>query len=453
MLTTSKFLNHKTMRHSSKSSKIGNNNQTHLLLEKENKITNDENENEEIEDINKNIFPTIHFLEYTAEHLNITVTDSVKYLNNKEFVLPNTEIIKENFNYNFISPKFEQICLDSISLDELIKLFPYKKINIVLDIDQTLIYSKDLPRFNDSTKHLITDDSHQIQVNVLNRNYDLVFNLREYLKEFLFRLKKISKFYICTLSHENYARKIIQILKNHTNIEIPEENVVAVGAATNNAAFTKSLSLFKNLSNPKNTIIVDDSAIVWKNDDLQNLLLSKKFYAFNDLEFYAFQYIGDNNKRLDRDCYFEDDENKIPIYVENETSKNLQLKYLINFIENAFKLSLIRNEEIFFSMQKLKKRVLYKTKINFSYFIYAKDIEFLKEIVKYLGGDVTSDKTATTHFIVSIENVKLFIKPQNNNYSDNGINTYYCVNLRWLFHCYFFLNKMDENLEEYKVVV
>ena len=306
MLTTSKFLNHKTMRHSSKSSKIGNNNQTHLLLKKENKITNDENENEEIEDINKNIFPTIHFLEYTAEHLNITVTDSVKYLNNKEFVLPNTEIIKENFNYNFISPKFEQICLDSVSLDELIKLFPYKKINIVLDIDQTLIYSKDLPRFNDSTKHLITDDSHQIQVNVSNRNYDLVFNLREYLKEFLFRLKKISKFYICTLSHENYARKIIQILKNHTNIEIPEENVVAVGAATNNAAFTKSLSLFKNLSNPKNTIIVDDSAIVWKNDDLQNLILSKKFYAFNDLEFYVnnmltLKGLGENALKLHKE--------------------------------------------------------------------------------------------------------------------------------------------------------
>lgn len=396
---------------------------------------------EKVEDINKNIFPTFSFIDYSKE--NLKNFPKQKKTENTLFQKP--KFVYENYGYSYVSQKYEKFFLDKVSIENFTLLFPGKKINVVLDIDQTLIYSKDIPKLNEINKKYVTKNSHQIQVNVENKNFDLVFNLRSYLKEFLFSLKKFCNFYICTLSHENYARQILEIIKDHTGIFIPEENVVAVGAKTNNEPFTKALNLFQSLKDPNNTIIVDDSAMVWKDQDLQNIILSKKFYSFNDNDHFNFQYLGEKNARIDCIVYDEDDTSK-PIHYEGEATKKKQLRYITEFIEKSFKLSLIRNEEVLDSMNSLKRRILGGTKINFMFFGFLREINFLKEIIKYLGGETTVTKNEATHFIISKENLKSFEKP-------TGNHKYYCVNKRWLFHCYFFLRRMNENSHEYQVIV
>lgn len=55
----------------------------------------------------------------------------------------------------------------------------------------------------------------------------------------------------------------------------------------------------------------------------------------------------------------------------------------------------------------------------------------------------------TTHFIVTENKVKEF--KENKNVTQLK-KKYYAVNVRWLFHCYFFFKKVDERDKDYRVV-
>ena len=421
--------------------------------------SSDINPDEEFIDINNIKIPSTPFIPYSNFNFNFNSQNSPQ--NNKDnskqkqTLYPYPLITTENLIYSYISPKFDSLCLDEISLNSLMKIFPKKRLNVVLDIDQTLIYSKDLVKFNDVTRNLITDDTHKIKVNVQSKDYDFALNLRNHLKSFLQSISKFSTVYICTLSHENYAKQIIDILRKISNIEIKDDNIIAVGANSNYETFPKSISLFKNITNSKNTVILDDTASVWVDSDLPNLILSKKYFSFKDIDIIPFQYLGANNTRIERDCYFEDEQNTVPIYVENEFSSKMQLKYIASFIEKAFKLSIIRNEEMLDSMRKLKKRILMKCNINLNYFTYTKELNFVKDLIKYLGGNDNIEKSTTTHFIVSSKFKRLAQQTNgimyNNNGKESANKSVYYVNLKWLFHCYFYLEKMDELSDEYKM--
>ena len=69
-------------------------------------------------------------------------------------------------------------------------------------------------------------------------------------------------------------------------------------------------------------------------------------------------------------------------------------------------------------------------------------------MIEFLGGKVVEKiykKTILTHIITN--------RNRNNNqkYLFNE-NAKFYVNVKWLFHCYFYLIKMDENKEEYKKI-
>ena len=409
---------------------------------------------EEFIDINETKIPSIPFISFTDFNFDFQPSSKIIVAKKKpQTPKPSQQLItNENAMIKHISPRIDIHSLDEIPVNSLIKKYPQKKLNVVLDIDQTLIYSKDLEKFNDVTRQFITNDSHQIKVTVHSKKYEFVLNLRNHLKIFLESISKFATFYICTLSHEIYAKEIINILRQIADIEIRDENIVAVGAASNYKSFSKSISLFKNITNINNTIILDDTASVWVDSDLPNLILSKKYFSFKDVDIIPFQYIGTNNILLSRGCFYEDEKNTLPIYVENEYSSKMQLKYIESFIERAFKLSLIRNEEVLDSMRLLRRKVLMKCNINLDYYSYSKEMNLVKELIKYLGGNDNGDNSSITHFIVSSENKKLTqYFNRNNNIRLFGNKIAYYVNIKWLFHCYFYLQRMDESADEYRM--
>ena len=224
-----------------------------MFLNQKRKLSEFLNEDEFI-DINNFSIPCIPFIVYSNLHFDYEPPQQQPKNEPSNTNTNNNSLQNENLICKQISPCTDCISLDDIPLNTLSKQFPERKLNIILDIDQTLIYSKDLEKFNETSKSLITNECHQIKVKVQSKIYEFVLNLRSHVKNFLQSISKYSTFYICTLSHEKYANEIVNILRNIANIEINDDNIIAVGAFSNYKPFYKSISLFKNITNYKKMI-------------------------------------------------------------------------------------------------------------------------------------------------------------------------------------------------------
>jgi hypothetical protein len=78
----------------------------------------------------------------------------------------------------------------------------------------------------------------------------------------------------------------------------------------------------------------------------------------------------------------------------------------------------------------------------------------VREMVISLGGkcDEQQNEKSSTHYIV--DNIQIFefseFKVKNIQIFQNK--KVYCLPLKWIFNCFFFMKKMDENDTEYKII-
>ena len=314
------------------------------------------------------------------------------------------------------------------------KKYYKRKINIILDIDQTLIFSKDEILFDPKIKNELTKDSNPIIVpneSQKNNPFRLIFDYRPKLKEFLIGLSKFCNFYVCTLAKENYAKMITYRIKKDIGIEIPDENIVAT-------VNIKGFELFNGIET-KNTIIFDDNANVWIKE-LKHLIVSKKFVSFLEKD-YKFDFVVEDYKIINY--------NSRPDFLfTNETKSNnkFQLDYVLNFIEMAYKFSIIFQNDIVNSIGYMRKRIFNKVKLNIQYYDQNENYILINGIVKFLGGIMETDINQSTHFLLSEQNN---LKKERLNLN----NEVYFVNEQWIFDSYLFLQKMDENEREYKMKI
>ncbi len=110
------------------------------------------------------------------------------------------------------------------------KNFDSKKINLVLDIDSTLIHAVNFEE-NLKTKSFIdsTDNTKIYDISIIfnEKGYNLKFKIRKFVIEFLQVCYKFCNIYICTHGVEPYAKEVVKILNSQSNIFIPEENIIA----------------------------------------------------------------------------------------------------------------------------------------------------------------------------------------------------------------------------------
>ena len=314
------------------------------------------------------------------------------------------------------------------------KKYYKRKINIILDIDQTLIFSKDEILFDPKIKNELTKDSNPIIVpneSQKNNPFRLIFDYRPKLKEFLIGLSKFCNFYVCTLAKENYAKMITYRIKKDIGIEIPDENIVAT-------VNIKGFELFNGIET-KNTIIFDDNANVWIKE-LKHLIVSKKFVSFLEKD-YKFDFIVEDYKIINY--------NSRPDFLfTNETKSNnkFQLDYVLNFIEMAYKFSIIFQNDIVNSIGYMRKRIFNKVKLNIQYYSQNENYILINGIVKFLGGIMETDINQSTHFLLSEQN-NLRKEKFNSNHE------IYFINEQWIFDSYLFLKKMDEKEPQYKMII
>lgn len=193
--------------------------------------------------------------------------------------------------------KYNRIKAHTISYsDELIKLNELNeinKLNLVLDLDNTIIYTKII-----DVKDILKIKFYELfrKDNLLGKftiNYKIYFvYLRPYFTFFLNTIKMYFNIYIYTNSHSIYCQNIINLLRNkYINFEIKK----IICRNSNNDSFIKQLSVIcesqddlhflTNMLNYnefiKKTIIIDDNIDVWKFDN-DNLI---DVESFNELSF------------------------------------------------------------------------------------------------------------------------------------------------------------------------
>ena len=386
-------------------------------------------------EINKQITKTkINSLFNFSEISNIKISQNEleKYLSLSYTYIPK-EITLENLKES-IDNKFKYFCIKEMPLEVIMRKYNKKKINIILDIDQTLIFSKDEMHIDPKMKNELIKDSNPIIVpNETQKDnpYRLLFDYRPKLKEFLEGLSKFCNFYVCTLAKENYAKMIIYRIKNEFGIEIPDENIVAT-------INVKGFELFNGIE-VNNTIIFDDTANVWIKE-LRHLIISKKFVSFLDKDC-KFDFIVDDYKLINYNATND-------FIFTNETKNNdkFQLDYVLNFIEMAYKFSIIFQEDIVNSIGYMRKTIFDKVKLNIQYYNQNQNYSLINGIVKFLGGTMETDINKTTHFLLSEQNI---LKKEKFNLNKE----IYFVNEQWLFDSYLLLKKMDEKEPQYRMKI
>ena len=73
--------------------------------------------------------------------------------------------------------------------------------------------------------------------------------------------------------------------------------------------------------------------------------------------------------------------------------------------------------------------------------------------MRLLGGNVKPKDCPSTHYIVSNLKLSDFLEHKRNNVNFRNNKQPYLINLKWLFHCYFFMKKLDENDPEYRQII
>ena len=323
-----------------------------------------------------------------------------------------------------------------------------KKINLVLDLDNTLVYTTQYPiSFKNKYvkdiifKMIFKDENLEI---IRYKDLIFIFKFREGLKYFFDNTKNFCNYYIYTASIKYYADEVVEIMKNKFNIKI--KNVISKKKLDDNN-YNKSLSNINLNSN--NSIILDDEPLYWENN-LSNLILSKKFYDYQIMivlkknyfkEFGECNFIYQNKKDqnqfiISKFKYKKNLKNIFfPFYVEsNNYSEKYQLIYLSHFIQKIHYLYFNFNIDISISIKILRNDIFYN-----KYFSVSKNFDNYNKIIEMihiLGGNINNLNSSKDIIYVEKE-------LQNNN--DNKI----IVSEEYIYDCFYMLNNFDEKDKYY----
>ena len=146
-----------------------------------------------------------------------------------------------------------------------------KKLNIVLDLDNTCIYGFQI-NHQEQLKLILTYPKKEIFFIefMYKGNYIIsALIIRKGLKEFFDFTKNFCNFYINTLAYENYGKEIKNNLETLFDIKF-------MGFKGRNNELENKKNLYDLSLESKNAVIFDDKPMFWKKDKA-NVIISKIF--------------------------------------------------------------------------------------------------------------------------------------------------------------------------------
>ena len=343
----------------------------------------------------------------------------------------------ENYNiseYN-INNKINEILLQ-----------PNSKINIILDIDQTLVYSQrinnkeELALYNNNNEY--SDDCHFIEFILENKKYLYNIQVRKGLKEFILKLLPYCNFYISTMANPIYIKEVLTLLNK-------KYNLILNNSGSNNVFITyqnEKKTLPSEITKYGNFLILDDNICAWDKSYLSNIIPVRKFYGlYNNVnsteyiydtvyQYYLFTnklYCFNENKRQ-----FYDNKNKLPFCCEASWSDLYQLNSISELIIKSYILNKLLNVSLSYCFYNILNNILCECKIYYD----GEDKNFFQELILLLGGNYVDNINESTHILIK-ENKNIFINESNQK-------NYNFINVKWIFDSYFSFMKCD--IEKYK---
>ena len=384
-----------------------------------------------------------------SENIDEVFTVSKEYYNKIEKIIDKltTKFNIYNDNYNDKKDKEE---LFTNKINDIINRKIKNKINIILDIDQTLVFSQLLTSYEDinyiNDLNIDKTDSHFISFLIDNNQYFYYIQVRPYLKQFISKLSPYCNFYINSMANPNYVRTVLILLNQKYNLILNDDGLNNVFITAPNEQKT----LPNEITKDGNFIILDDNIYAWDKSYLNNIIPVKKFFGFYNYYKKENIYANDSfyiyylftNKIY---CFNEynkghyDKNNRLQYCSEASWSEINQLNNISDIIIKIYILSELFKIPICFSFYNIINNIL-----NECYIFYeGEDEEFFNELINLLGGNYTKDFNKATHILVN-ENKAIEKKKFDNNIKYNYIN------IKWLYDSFFYFIKCDE--KNYKLI-
>ena len=367
--------------------------------------------------------------------------------NSNEYKKELIEIINQiSTKYNINHSIYDNNIIGKI--DNIILKSKNNKINIILDIDQTLVYSQRIYNEKDKIQILndnIYSDNHFIEFYLENKKYIYYIQVRNGLKDFILKLSPYCNFYVNTMANPIYIKSVLNLLNKAYNL-----NLYNGGNCANNVFITyqnEKKTLPPEITKDGNFLILDDNIYAWDKTYLANIIPVRKFYgSFNNINSEEnsfdtiYQYYFFTNKIY---CFneqkreFYDLNNKLPFCSEASWSDNHQLNNISKLIIKIYLLNKLLNIPVSFSFFNIINNILNDCKI----FYDGEDKYFIDDLVILLGGTLISNINNATYVLIKENNNKYVNELKNSNYN--------FINIKWLFDTYFSFIKCKE--EKYKL--
>ena len=376
--------------------------------------------------------------EETPDKKNIEIKNYKKEL---EIILK--KIQSQNLNINFQKLLTNEKNLEE-SLNEIVSKMENNKINIVLDIDQTLVFSQKITdpelikNYQNKFQNFFSN-SHLLEISTIDGK-KIYFNVqvRKNLTEFLQNIQNFCNFYINTMASPLYVNAVLTLLYQKYNLRLSN-------SGKNNVIITKQnqrKTLPAEIAKDGNFLILDDNLFAWDTNYITSIIPVKKFFGnfektnnvFYDTvyQYYLFTnkvYCFDEIKRN-----FFDKKNNLLYCAEASWSEISQLNYIAEVIKKSYLLSKLSGIPLRFSLRYIINNILNGVKIYYD----GVDKEFIEEIINLLGGQFVKDI-----------NEAMIILSNGENKQEDKINNN-ILNVKWIFDCFFYFKKCDTNLEIYQ---
>jgi len=362
--------------------------------------------------------------------------------------------------------------IKKMNIEEIIKTQEgnaNKKLNIVLDLDNTCIYG--FPINHQEQLKLILKYPKK-EIFFIEFMYDgnyIIYALlfRKGLKEFFDFTKNFCNFYISTLGYENYGKEIKNNLETLFDIKF-------IGFKGRNNKLENKKNLYDLSLESKNAVIFDDKPIVWKEDNA-NVIISKIFtdreiilnnLKRNNLENNLHLFLKDyipffyykssqekwQNQRLmiDNSCPFYDFDKKYCFSGEYLESTKYQFIYMKEVIKIIYYLIYNSNMRVPEALKIIRYNIFYNSCFNFNFY-KNKGINLLKDIIKNCGGIIIEEnknkneyKGLKLFYVCSLEDYKKYkedIKKET-----IWMENYKVVSEKYILNSFFFMTNLEDEL-------
>lgn len=397
------------------------------------------------EDSNSNYLDMLQYIDEIELALRDIFSRGITFRNLKNFIkYENGQFKEKSDNVKFLTENLKN-CLNSLSYSD--------KINVILDIDETLVYSKKVKELKkeeyidekfENSKQNEKDDIYYIRLDSDDKYFIFKVQVRKNMAEFFKALNPYCNFYINTMACPMYVKEVVNILSKNYGLRLPDtnENCIIYTSPVNKKVIPQ------NISNNENFLILDDNICAWELKYIPKIIPIRKFHSDNsEIKAVFYQYYLFSNKIY---CFdeakrpFLNLDNHLPYCVENLTYEKSQLYNISEIIRKSFLLSKILEIPISHALHFFQNMILKDYHIYYDGY----DSNFVFDMINFLGGSITKDKNKATHIIYN----QYYKNSLTENTTDNNYDDKHVLEVKWIFDCFFNFMKCDENKSEYKLL-